>query len=620
MGSEYLTGKGLQKAILVGSRKVIDNTEELNRINVFPVPDGDTGSNMASTFESISKAALEDDGNNPSLDTVSNRVADSALNGARGNSGAILAQFFQGLAQGFDTKAKVGVKHFSQAVNHAVTSTRDAISNPVEGTIITVMHDWAHWIKEHYHNHPDFESLMQRSLVAAKKSLKETPDKLEVLAKANVVDAGAQGFVNFLQGVVDFIENPKASLATLENIKKNIKEHKTKKPITSEGYDDIDIDLSPAASHSGEIEYQYCTECIIHGHDINLKAVKQELKAWGDSMVVVGNPHKLKLHIHTNAPERIFKLMSDHGEILETKADDMWAQYRANIGWHINKDIALMSDTTCAIPQEIIAKYNIMMIPLQILVDNKPHLDKINITKAEFYSALKDPKKTVATSQPSPIDYRKTFEKAASRYRQAIGIFVSDNLSGTYRSAINMADQFKEFQTHLYNSNNVSGGLGLIVEAAAQAIHARKSMDEIDQTIKMAINNCVTYAAPAMLDYLIKGGRLSAKAGRIAKTFGLLPIIKVDSDGRANKAGIGFGQAMNRNKIVKLVCKKAETYKDPRFSITHADAPENANKYANAIRKKFPNATIHVLYGAPSLATHSGPGTLSISVLGLEEK
>jgi len=619
MGTEYLTGKGLQKAILVGSRKVIDNTEELNKINVFPVPDGDTGSNMASTFESISQAALKDDGKDPGLDTVSNRVADSALNGARGNSGAILAQFFQGLAQGFDTKTKVGIKHFSQVVSHAVTSTRDAIANPVEGTIITVMHDWAHWIKQHYHKHPDFESLMQRSLEVAKKSLKETPDKLEVLAKANVVDAGAQGFVNFLQGVVDFIEDPKASLATLENIKKTIQEHKTKKPITAEGYNDIDIDLSPAASHSGDIEYQYCTECIIHGDGIDLAAVKKQLTTWGNSMVVVGNPHKLKLHIHTNAPNRIFNLMSDHGEILETKADDMWAQYRANIGWHINKDIALMTDTTCAIPQDIIAKYNITLIPLQIIIDNKPYIDRINITKSEFYSALKDPQKTVATSQPSPIDYRKTFEKAARRHHQAIGIFVSNNLSGTYHSACAMADQFKDFPTHLYNSNNVSGGLGLIVEAAAEAIHARKSMDEIDQTIKTAIENCVTYAAPAMLDYLIKGGRLSAKTGRIAKVLGLLPIIKIDSEGRANKDGIGFGQAMNRKKIIKLICKCAAAYKDPRFSITHADAPENANKYAKAIREKFPNAVIHVLHGSPSLATHSGPSTLSISVLGLNK-
>lgn len=616
MAIQYLDGRRLKKVIVVGSHKVIETQDHLNEINVFPVPDGDTGSNMASTFESISRGAM--DCENDDLSAVSEKLADSAMNGARGNSGAILAQFFQGLAQSIGDKSQVTLEQFSHAVSHASKSARAAISNPVEGTIITVMNDWSDWIKKHWHKFDNFENLLGRSLEVAKQSLRDTPKKLEVLSKAKVVDAGAQGFVNFLQGIQDFITTGKAGQLSLQDVKQKFSSIKPRQLIQNVVTSMSELNLSAYASHREELDFQYCTECIMHSQDMDLDQIKQEASFWGNSLVVVGNAKKVKIHIHSNDPERFFNKMSDFGELLETKADDMWAQYRARINWQNPQHISLVMDSSCILPREFVAKHNIISFPMQIMINNQAYLDRINISHERFIQELANDENQVSTSQPIPADITKAFDKALRHTQNVIAITLSASLSGTYESTATQAKHYDQSNIEIFDAKTVAAGLGLIVQVAAEAIHAGQDMDEVKRRIEYVIQHNKSFVSPKTLKYFIRGGRVSKPAGLLAKLFGLLPILGVDEDGRASTHGVALGRRGNRKKTLKLALDYAKTVKNPRFIIAHVGADKAATKYAEVIKHEIGIEDIPVVAASPLLITHSGPGTIAISVFGFQ--
>ena len=195
----YLDVTLLHRAIVAGVNNVLSRQDYLNKINVFPVPDGDTGTNMAYTLttieEGIRNKAYKD------VKQMSMAIADSALDGARGNSGAILAQFFVGFADGIKEKSSLTAKEFAEAVIHAKNYAYDALTHPREGTILSVMKAWAESLLESCNSSKDILLMLSKGLDDAQTSLEETPKHLDVLAKAGVLDAGAQGFVDMLEGV-----------------------------------------------------------------------------------------------------------------------------------------------------------------------------------------------------------------------------------------------------------------------------------------------------------------------------------------------------------------------------------------------------------------------------------
>src|SRR3990167_2313746 len=204
----YLDGTRLYRAIVAGIRQVISKQEYLNNINVFPVPDRDTGTNMALTLNAILESTYSH--HDSSIHELLDTVANAALNGARGNSGAILAQFFQGLSEGAKTvDKKMTTQNFVAAIATAVNFAHRALSQPKEGTILTVIRDFSDEITHQQLSNQtvDFVVLLSLGILRAEKSLQNTMLQLKELKKAGVVDAGAQGFVEFLNGIYSFILN-----------------------------------------------------------------------------------------------------------------------------------------------------------------------------------------------------------------------------------------------------------------------------------------------------------------------------------------------------------------------------------------------------------------------------
>jgi dihydroxyacetone kinase-like predicted kinase len=196
-----MDGRRLYYTFIAGARKVIEHQVELNKINVFPVNDGDTGTNLASTI----RAVIDSLHPHKSYKITADRIAETSLVNARGNSGIIFAQFLYGMSMETGNYKTVNIAQFAESIKNSIRYIYEAIANPVEGTMLTVIRDWADYIYDNRHRITDFNELFLGSVNILNKSLIETKTKLAVLAKANVVDAGARGFVLFIEGIIEFI-------------------------------------------------------------------------------------------------------------------------------------------------------------------------------------------------------------------------------------------------------------------------------------------------------------------------------------------------------------------------------------------------------------------------------
>ena len=235
-----LDGRNLYYTFMAGAKKVIEHQVELNKINVFPVNDGDTGTNLASTIRSV----IESLHPHRSYKITADRIAESTLMNARGNSGIIFAQFFYGLSSETGEFKSVTLKQFAESIQKSVKYIYEAVANPVEGTMLTVIKEWADYIYKSQGKFSDFNNLLLSSYETLKKSLLETKSKLEILAKHNVVDAGAKGFVLFVEGIIEFINT--------RNIKELVRSRAEAPEL-----------LKTEEVISEKIDLRYCTEAII---------------------------------------------------------------------------------------------------------------------------------------------------------------------------------------------------------------------------------------------------------------------------------------------------------------------------------------------------------------------
>ncbi len=304
----YINGPRLKKLIFAGAKWLIFNEQELNDINVFPVPDGDTGSNMGATLRSVVHY-IENSVNENDLADVANGMANAALMGARGNSGVILSQVFKGIANGVGDKPKLNAKALIEVMQKGCDQAYSAIAEPVEGTILTVIKDCVAEAAAIVDSGEDIETLMDKLLYGAKESLQRTPDLLPALKEAGVVDSGGQGFVFILEGIYKFI-NGEQLPELYEHV---LGEKKDTKAI---------VDVSTT--------YGYCSELLIHTqYDVDMIKLKQDLLGFGDSLVLADNSSIIKVHLHTQNPGTLLEHCLQLGVISDVKIENMDAMHHS---------------------------------------------------------------------------------------------------------------------------------------------------------------------------------------------------------------------------------------------------------------------------------------------------
>ena len=312
---EKLNGLVLAEMIDLGSKNLAKNAEKINALNVFPVPDGDTGTNMTLSMSSGAKETAANVVEN--IGELGKAFSKGLLMGARGNSGVILSQLFRGMSQYIADKKEVDAKEFAEAIQNGVSIAYKAIIKPVEGTILTVAREAAEAGLKAAENTTSVVEVMEAIYAEAQASLKRTPELLPILKEVGVVDSGGQGLVCVYQGFVAALKGEK--IEGLEAVETNV--------VDMQFEDDHDMDfMSPE-----DIVYGFCTEFTVRLNkekkEFNEDKFREDMSKFGDSLLVISDSEYVKIHVHTETPGDVFNYGQQYGELIKIKSDNMREQH-----------------------------------------------------------------------------------------------------------------------------------------------------------------------------------------------------------------------------------------------------------------------------------------------------
>ena len=313
---EKINGLVLAEMIDLGSKNLAKNAEKINSLNVFPVPDGDTGTNMNLSMSSGAKETAANVVEN--IGELGKSFSKGLLMGARGNSGVILSQLFRGMSQYIADKKEIDAKEFAEAIQNGVSIAYKAIIKPVEGTILTVAREAAEAGLKAAKNTDSVVEVMEAIYAEAQASLKRTPDLLPILKEVGVVDSGGQGLVCVYQGFVAALKGEK--IEGLESVETNV--------VDMQFEDDHDMDfMSPE-----DIVHGFCTEFTVRldkeKKDFNEDKFREDMSKFGDSLLVISDSEYVKIHVHTETPGDVFNYGQQYGELIKIKSDNMREQHR----------------------------------------------------------------------------------------------------------------------------------------------------------------------------------------------------------------------------------------------------------------------------------------------------
>jgi DegV family protein with EDD domain len=590
----YLDGDRLSRALRAGIANVVAAQRELNDINVFPVPDGDTGTNMAHTLVSAG-SVLQGARKNHCGDLL-NAVADAALDGARGNSGAILAQFLQGVADTLSDCARASGAELADALVAGAEYARSALGEPMEGTILSVITDTANAMREAQAEVAgDIGAMLASGLAAARVSLEQTRTQLEAMRKANVVDAGGKGFVLLLEGIANDLAD--GSLRS------------PPPALSVPGADES----SALVGYDATTEHRYCTECIVTGSAIDRRRLRETLAANGSSLVVAGTVRKTRIHIHTDAPEEVFRVAEAFGTVGARKADDM--QMQAHIATTTHARVAIVADTGADIPDDVLESMDIHVVPLRIQFGDRSHLDKVGLTGRAFFENLATSRHHPQTSQPAPGDYRRMFEFLASHYDQVIAVSLTRRVSGTWQAATNAAKRVASEKITVFDTRNASLGQGLLAIDAARCAAEGFDTAEIISRLEKLRSRTSSFAVTDDLSYAVRGGRIRSWMKSVADFLRVTPVLRNLPDGRISVGGALLGRPASLKRFAAYVARRTEATSRYRVAVAHGVAQDRALELARRLRESISNIDeLHMTEVGAALGVHGGPGLLVVAI------
>ena len=607
----YVDGRRLQRAVLAACDHGQQIKAELNRINVFPVADGDTGTNLSLTLDAVASGLAGS--RERRVDHVAAAVARSALLGARGNCGMMLSQFLLGFAGELEGRVRASLDDFASALVAGARSLDGAVEDPVEGTILTVVRDSAtKAVAEGDGDGPgDFAEAMARVLETARESLARTPDLLPVLAEAGVVDAGAMGFVQMLEGVVRLIEEGDHEAAGQGLVA-----------------EDVVADLSrPDWSPIGGVSHpfthgtrRYCTEILVEGPNLpSEKIVRAALSEETEELLVIRSEEILKVHLHTDEPQSAIDYCATLGTVTAHKAEDMLAQFEAarRAGEDaVRRPVGILVDSGSDLPEAVVRAHGIHVVPLLLIEDGKTLRDGIDVTAEEFHARLEDGRTLPSTSQPPPGDFIAAFERASGDAEVVIAVLVAAALSGIYRSAENATSMVPDLDIRLVDSEAASLLVGLLALKAAELAEAGLPADDIVAEVRRVRRQSGILFTVRNLDRLIASGRVSQFAGWFGGILDLKPVLGVGPDGRIKAYGKARGSSRARRLLMETVAAEIpDDVRKVRFGVVHVAAPETAQRVCEELRQRHADAEILVSPITPTISTHLGPGAWGIAYM-----
>ena len=602
MRIRYLDGPRLRRALLAACEYAQRQRAELNRINVFPVPDGDTGTNLALTLQSVADHLRPERRSDVSV--VARQAAQGAVMGARGNCGMMLSHFMLGFAEGLSERARIGTEEFGLALTVGAEKLTAALERPVEGTILTVMRDAATAARRS--SAADFVALVDDMVEEARRSLASTPDLLPVLKKAGVVDAGAKGFVSLLEGARLFMHGDPAVPTRPE----------------ANGAPAPAVARQEYAAE-GE-HYRYCTEALVRGPELpSQDAVHDALRDVGDSLIVIRAADILKVHIHTDEPERVFGYLRTVGTLVTHKAEDMRVQH-ATIGrssdGHVKlarRPVAIVTDSACDLPEEQVRAHGIHVTPLMLVEGDRTYRDGIDISATAFHERLREGRELPTTSQPAPAAFFDAYTRAFEEAEAIVAVLVGSTLSGTYAAGEVAASRSGGGPIQMFDSLGASLLQGLLALKAAELAELGTSPADIVTELRRVRARSGIFFTPGELDRLIASGRITRGQALIGRALSLKPVIGLSPDGKVASFRRVFGTRSARAAVLEIVREHVPRgIERVRFGIVHVGVPEIVDDFARRLRAEYgEHVEILAAPATPVIATHTGIGTVGVAYL-----
>jgi DegV family protein with EDD domain len=560
---------------------------------VFPVPDGDTGTNFSLTLRAVADAlrALGD----ASLPETARTMARAAVLGARGNSGMMLAHFLLGFSEALGDRAAATAPDLARAIRLGADRLYESLDDPREGTILTVAREAALASEPVADASGDIGEFMRRLLLEGELALARTPELLAVLKEAGVVDAGGKGFVRMLEGVVRYIHGDAIPAG-------GVQDEPSGPP------------LAPAAGAdvAAERDFQYCTEVLVRGEGLPPAAeVRAAIQAFGGSTVVALTGDILKIHVHTDTPEAVFRCAERWGRVDSTKAEDMRVQHRRLA--HPKRAVAVITDSSADLPDSVLDRHGIAMVPLQVMFGNSTFRDRVELKPEEFYRRLRETAELPTTSQPTPAAFIQAFRDGRQEAEEVVAVLLGSNLSGTFASAQAAVRTGGVNGVHLVDSRSASLGVGLLALRGAELAAMGWSGTRIAAELTRLRDRSGMILTVDRYDNLLRSGRISRGKAWLAGMLDVKPILSFDGEGHVVPVERVRGRDNLEHRALALLDERLTPRpRMVRFGVAHADAPDAAHRICAALTEKYHAQDCFVSLATGVLGTHVGPGAWGI--------
>ena len=541
----------LKGAFLAGASLLYKNRDYVNELNVFPVPDGDTGTNMSMTLKSACEAvnAVSDD----SIEEVCKAIASGSLRGARGNSGVIMSQILRGFTNHLKNEKEINSTLLLEAIQKSRDTAYKAVVKPKEGTILTVIKALAEKAEEVKDSSIDDNEKFEKIVEYGDEMLKKTPDMLPILKEAGVVDSGGQGLMYFAHGVLAYLKGENVDIAFDEK-------SASKSNINLKVVEDQDI------------KFGYCTECIVNTatkfKDDAVPQIIEYLESIGDSLVVVGDEQYIKIHVHTNHPGRVFEKGLEYGFLTNLKVDNLKLEHQEKVikdaerkAQEFEKQKATENKKTEQIKLKEIGF---------IAVSNGEGITK-------FFNELGCDKVITGgqTMNPSTEDFINAIEDVHAKK-----IFILPNNSNIIMAAKQAKDIVKDKEVFVIETKNVVQGINCLIYFTES-----ESIDDMLEQFKDSIRNVKTIQTTYSIrntvidgidikenDYISLGdkGLLYTNADIVKSIFGAYDKIKEDKD---SVVSIYFGDSVTESDANKIKDEFLKQYENLEVNVYEGDQP-----------------------------------------------
>lgn len=588
-----MTHETIQKMLVAAYKRVSSKKDSINSINMFPVPDQDTGDNLTATlqgvYNSISSQSFV------SMQELRDAAIDGAICNASGNVGIITTGFLNGFLSNL-TEKEIPISVFSHAFSCGYTSAYDSIQNPKEGTILDVIKAAADSFSQT--NDDDLKKILKNVINSAKIALDNTQNQMELYKKTSTVDAGGYGFLLMLEGFLDSLSEKSSHT--------EITQKKIQKP----------------TSFFQFITHRYEVISLLSSLTFDKKTIVSQLNSFGDCLDIIEANQKMKIHIHTDLPDDVVELISTFGSVTYIHTTDMTKQIED--GHNGKKSVGLVVDSASGLDIDFAAKHDIVIVPFKTSwekVDQEKSSQNLSIyEKMRLYGNKREQYGWPKTSQPAMKIYLNAFKEQLQKYDHVICITTSVAISGSYNCAV-------QAQTLLPGSNKekviipdfrqIAPGQAMLTTEITNLIDQGYTFKQIKKRLPSLNSKIDVFGSPEDMTWIINGGRVvgtKAKIVSFLQKINFKPIF-CESYKKITLRKIHFTHKSISSLLLNYLNKDFKSDNGPlKIVLQHGDSGPEVQKFKNMLDpERF--QIVQETFLAPVIGIHTGPGTIIIGIL-----